>query len=379
MSRNSVAVLDVRSYEVTVLVGERGVNNTFVFKASHTEPYDGYGETAFFDTDRLTDAIYLAVSSVEKTISARIRKIWVGVPGAFTEAIPAEPRKGFPKKRRITEKERQELFESGKTERKGCRLIASASMLYITADNRRVVDPIGLSSTSLKGLISYVYCTEYFAKTMEKIFKTMRISVAFLPTELAMASYLIPAETRDEYAIFFDVGFLSSTVAVVLGGGIMAQESYFVGKGHIALRVTEEFGVPYEAACLLVDRANLYLKGTPGTVEFEYAGETYEIDYLKLAEVVKDGLDMICEAVSGFLDECTGRELDYKPIYVTGEGLADIRGALEHVSKRVSRVCEMVYPDLPYYNRPQMSSRIALIDMAYEDHRKSGFFHKLFS
>ena len=47
MGRKSVAVLDVRSSEISIVVGERGVNNTFVFKASKTEPYDGYDDTAF--------------------------------------------------------------------------------------------------------------------------------------------------------------------------------------------------------------------------------------------------------------------------------------------------------------------------------------------
>ena len=37
MSRKSVAVLDVRSASVTVLIGERGVTNTFVFKGNHSE------------------------------------------------------------------------------------------------------------------------------------------------------------------------------------------------------------------------------------------------------------------------------------------------------------------------------------------------------
>ena len=38
MGRKSVAVLDVRSSEITAIIGERGVNNTFVVGASHTEP-----------------------------------------------------------------------------------------------------------------------------------------------------------------------------------------------------------------------------------------------------------------------------------------------------------------------------------------------------
>ncbi|MDE5547824.1 MAG: hypothetical protein K2J30_02375, partial [Clostridia bacterium] len=72
-----------------------------------------------------------------------------------------------------------------------------------------------------------------------------------------------------------------------------------------------------------------------------------------------------------------GRELDYKPLYVSGEGLCGIRGALEHISKRIERVCEQLAPDLPYYNKPSMSSRIALLDMACGDSRKTGVLYRL--
>ena len=41
MAGKSIAVLDIRSSEVAVFVGERGVNNTFVFKASTTESDGG--------------------------------------------------------------------------------------------------------------------------------------------------------------------------------------------------------------------------------------------------------------------------------------------------------------------------------------------------
>ena len=112
-------------------------------------------------------------------------------------------------------------------------------------------------------------------------------------------------------------------------------------------------------------------------MEINDRGAVYEIDMDAFIESVKEGLDGICEAISGFLEECSGKELDFKPLYVTGEGLADIRGALEHISKRVSRVCEQLAPDLPYYNKPAMSSRIALVDLAYEDNRRHGIFYKL--
>ena len=378
MNHGRVAVLDIRSSEVSVLVGARGVNNTFVFNASHTESYYGYEQGKFYDTNQLSDVIFRALSVVEKTIGERIGALYIGVPGEFIRVIPKERTVGFPRKRKITERETDALFRSGRDEIKGYRFIRATSMIYITSDNRRVVNPLGLHATSLSGLISYFYCSDYFAETMESIFGKARMELHYLPTQLAMTTYLIPAETRDEYALLFDCGFLSSTISVVLGGGIMAQETFWVGKAHVIGSIMKALDVPYEAASALVVGANLYVK-EGGVTEFEFGGRQYEIDTSKLAEAVKDGLDTVCEAISGFLEACSGRELDFKPLYFTGEGLADIRGAREHVTNRVSRVAEPLVPNLPYYNKLSMSSRIALIDMAYEDNRKRGFLYRLFN
>ena len=379
MGRKSVAVLDIRSSEVSVIVGARGVNNTFVFTAIHTEEYDGYDENSFLEEAGLADAIVKCVTSVEKICGERLKELYVGVPGAFTRVVPKEQLVGFPRIRTIGQREIDMLFASGQKAPSGYRFIRATSMIYVTADDRRVVDPVGLSSTSLSGVLSYFYCSEYFAKTMGRIFSDMQIELHYLPTEYAMASYLIPSETRDEYALFLDVGFMSTSLCVLLGNGVLAQRTYFVGKGQIAAVLMQRFSLSYEVACAFLAKANLFARSHAGKTEVTVQGVSFELETDDLVEAVKEGLDGICEALGGFLEECSGKELDFKPLYVSGEGLDGVRGALEHISRRVSRVCEQLAPDLPYYNKPAMSSRIALIDLAYEDHRKDGFFTKLFN
>lgn len=300
MSSRSVAVLDVRSSEVTVVVGERGVNNTFVFKASKTEPYDGYDESAFFDTDKLSDAVFRAVSAVERICGERLRHLYVGVPGAFTRVIPREQVIGFPKRRTIGHKDLAALFASGREPLDGYRCIRATSMIYVTSDDRRVVDPVGLSSASLSGVLSYFYCSDYFAETMERIFSGMKIELSFLPAEYAMATYLIPSETRDEYALFLDVGFMSSSLCVLLGNGVLAQRTYFVGKGQIAAVLMQRFSLPYDAAVALLAKANLFVRSNSGKTEVSVQGVSYEVDTDELIEAVKEGLDAICEAIGGF-------------------------------------------------------------------------------
>ena len=375
MSRKSVAVLDIRSAEVSVFVGERGVNHTFVFNASKTEPYDGYQDGAFYSVERLSEAVFRALAAVEQICGERIKRLYVGVPGEFTKVIPREQDLGFPQRRKIGQREIDALFESGKKKEAGYQCIRVTSMIYTTADNRRVVDPIGLNSTGLSGVLSYFYCSDYFIQVIEEMFKSRKTELYFLPTQFAMAAYLIPSETRDEYALFLDVGHLSSTVCVLLGNGVLAQSTYWVGRGQIAVLLMQKFQLPSDAALALLARSNLYATSAASTLEFEFRGESFEISIKELIETIKEGLNGICECVSGFLEDVAGRELDRKPIYVTGEGICDIRGALEHVTKQLNYVCEQVVPDLPYYNKPAMSSRVALLDMAYEDNRKhSAFF-----
>ena len=377
MSGKSVAVMDVRSSEIAIFVGEMGVNRTFVFKASKTEPYGGYQDGEFFNMEEFSRAAKRALAAVEQICGKKIKTLYIGVPGEFTQVVPKEQVLSFPKRVKIGAKELRALYESGATELDGYRLIRVTSMIYITSDNRRVANPIGVSSTGLSGILSYFYCTEYFIEAMERAFGDEKLTLRYLPTDFAMAAHLLTPEQRDEYAIFLDVGYLSSTICIVLGNGVLAQRSFWVGQGQIAVRLMEKFRLPYEAAVSLLTRSNLYLKQDAKDREVAFKGRYFEIPTEALIEEIKAGLDELCEQVSLFLEDSAGKELSLKPIYVSGEGLDGIRGALEHMSRRLSAVCEQLSPDLPYYNKPSMSSRIALIDMACEDNRKGGSFYKV--
>ena len=66
-NRKSAAVLDVRSASVTALIGERGVNNTFVFKGIHSEVYDGFADAHFFDVKDVQRAVTTALSEAERS------------------------------------------------------------------------------------------------------------------------------------------------------------------------------------------------------------------------------------------------------------------------------------------------------------------------
>ena len=83
MRNESVALLDVRSYEITFFLGSRGVNDTFVFCGSYTEKYEGFSKEGFFDVQSFRDAVKSAVNHVKQNYGGVIDEVYVGVPSNF--------------------------------------------------------------------------------------------------------------------------------------------------------------------------------------------------------------------------------------------------------------------------------------------------------
>ena len=113
MRNESVAILDIRSYEVTFMLGSKGVNDTFVFYGSHTEKYEGFSTEGFFDENSCKNAVYTAVNSVSQNYRGEIAEVCVGVPSAFVSVVTKGHTCSFPTKRKITAQDTEILYESG--------------------------------------------------------------------------------------------------------------------------------------------------------------------------------------------------------------------------------------------------------------------------
>jgi hypothetical protein len=83
-----------------------------------------------------------------------------------------------------------------------------------------------------------------------------------------------------------------------------------------------------------------------------------------LRDLIREGLDGICETIEECRQAYTGKDLSGKTLYVTGEGINAIRGAAEHLSSRLVTQVEVISPNLPYYDKPQFSSIFSLLAAA---------------
>ncbi|MCD8306726.1 MAG: hypothetical protein LUD51_00645 [Clostridia bacterium] len=370
MRSSYVAVLDIRSSDITAVVGDRGVNSTFIIKSKYTAQYDGYAEGDLLDMDSFKAAVSNVLS---RTLASNkgLKAIYIGVPGEFIKLINADETLSFETVKRITPQDLKELRLMATPKSDGVWTeIRHGCLYYVLSDKRKVIDPVGAMGDSLKGRFCFYMCSQAFIACVQAALKPFPqlTDIRLIPLVHAEAMYLIEPEKRDDVAVLFDLGYISSTYSVICGNGVLYTGSFSVGIGHIAFYVSEELEIPFEVASTFISTVNLNARGNYGAEEeCMYDGQLYRVTTTDICDKIRDGLDFICSSINECADSFRGANLSLKPINITGEGVKVIRGATDHLASRLEKGIEVVSPKVPYYDKPQFSSTFSLLNMALDD------------
>lgn len=373
MRSNSVAVLDIRSSEICALVGERGVNNTFIIKSKYVCAYDGYAEEELIDVRNFTEAVCNAVKSTLSAMNG-IKTFYVGVPGEFLKLRCLDKVLSFKSAKRISSADCSLLLDSCRPEKNEKWItVKSTCAYYVLSDKRKVIDPIGSVSDSLQGKCCFFECKTAFADCVLNAFKNFKeiTSVNLIPSNYAEGMYLFEPDCRDECVVLFDMGYISSTYSVVCGNGLLYSESFSLGTGHIALYISSKLDVPFEVASTFLSQINLNAKEKlTSNEECVFEGQTYTFSTAELRDIIREGLDGMCETIEECRRNFVGRNIDSKPLFITGDEVKTIRGTADHISSRLEKTVEIIAPKVPYYDKPQFSSVLSLLDAALRDINK---------
>ena len=388
MKQESVAILDIRSGEITFALGTKGVNGTFAFRDSHSESYEGYlVDNGILDAESFRRAILVSLNAVRQNYGGVIDEIYVGVPAPFVSVQTKGHTISFPKKRKISQQDVDNLFESGLNDMlvEG-RCIRRSAMYFSLGDNRKYFTGESLYGTPtslLKGALCYYFVSEVFYNELNKLLKGEKFSrVEFVPSTLAQATYLMSERKREGYAFLLDIGFLTTSISVIYGNGIVHEESFDCGVGTIRVALMEELGVDYPMAEEILRDANI--SGGVGAKDRVWISESSDRQFsvMRINDIIKYNLDSMCERIDKFFaryyKDKASTGLTANPISITGEGLGEIKGVAEHVARRLNRLTEIVHPDLPYFDKPAFSSRISLLNTATKESRSKGLIERLF-
>ena len=380
-----VVVMDIGSSRIRILAVERPNNGMFSVKQIIQQNYDGYYNGEWVDGDNAADAIMQAVTRM-RDAGVRFKHLYVSVPTEFCTVRTVRTQTSFAKRRKVERNDMDLLYRKGNPfENDMTRTIVNQSSIYFTVEgNKKVVDPEGMYTEELMGYLSYIACQRRMLEFLDRVFK--RVNVPEVEYTCGMYAEMMcvfdPAARDSNVVLAIDAGYLSSTVALIRGDGIMSMQSFPCGKGIFAAWLQEGLGIPFASAEALYDKTDMSYEAREGdayTVDVveadgSHSDVSFSIGKVQsyIAECIAVFAGNVQAVIKGF-DETLSITA---ALYLMGGGLS-IRGAEDVLSKKLNRKVRLAAPTMcPEYKKPMHAGLIGIAHYAFsqEDKRRNRFW-----
>ena len=378
MLKDCVAVLSIGSSNINLIVGERGVNGTFIIRANVSADYYAFMNGEFSDIKELENVILKLLANLNKSSEiSEINKIYVGIPGEYCKTVTKNFKITFNTVKKINVKAVKTLYEIAYEDVDCEYSLAHRSAVYYAVDNVKVANPIGKKGSSLAGRLSYLLVSNNFKEVITNILKKGKVNkIRFISEDYAESQYLFKGDEKSACKIIIDVGSVTTSFAISVGDGLLFSGAIPLGGGLITAYLYDKFKCDYHIAELLKRKINLGLRENP-LAEYEVVdsmGIDYSFSRDETNNMARMVIDNIAEEFDKVFSRCPLKIPSDSDTYFTGGGICYNRGAVEYLSSRIGVIPKIIKPSLPRYNKPEYSARLSLLDTALNKCEDKIFF-----
>ena len=383
--KTMAAAIDFGTSKVVTLVAESGGYHRCDIIGAGQVPYDGYTDGYWNTPEKVTEAISASIQEAENQSHRRITEIHVGVPGEFCRVYVIESTlqlQGVDP--HVTPADVDRIFAIADENLQPVRgIIIHRSPAWFTVDDgKKTMEPVGMKGSTLKTLVSFVVADEFFLNDINRRMQALGVEVAgFFSLPMGESLLFLPPEDRDRTAVLLDVGYLNTEIMAVEGDALVYHKVIPIGGAHITVDLTYGLEVPMAVAEQI--KRN-YIFGMPGGDNIEAMldnGRTESFERDAVARVLEPRVDEIAEEIRKNLDESGVRLGSWSNVYLTGGGLALMRGGREYLASQLERPVRAPSPKAAKLNSPIYSSSLGLMDLVFEtieqQTEKSGLFDRV--
>lgn len=360
-----IAVLDVTSRLLSAIVGTKKAQSVFGIKAVSEKQCQGYENGEWFDAEDTAQIAVDVIKDAMKKAGSRTKRLFISVPAEFLTVVCKEVSVTLDKKRRVTEEDVDYLLKKGDDFDGTGYVTINTSVIYFAIDDvdKLFSDVRGLDAERIEACVSYVLCEKKYTDMFDGIAESLGFKdIRYIATPWAECMGLLEKEQRDKIYMLIDVGYMSTSVALAKGDGILDLKSFSMGGAHIAGDIYEALGVNFELAedaKRLVDLNLNYMKDA-----VLVTGGDDLVRAADALEVTKARLDVFADIFAEILHDIENDVPGYMDIYLTGVGIASIRGAKKYLSEQLGKNIEIITPKLPGFVKPEDSSKASVLLMA---------------
>lgn len=360
-----IAVLDVNSRLISAIVGSKRAQSVFGIKSVTEKQHQGYENGEWFDKSETVDIAKGVLLDAMKAADSRTKRLFIGVPAEFVTVVTKEVGIRLDRQRRVIDDDIDYLLKKGDTFDTDKYLTINTSAIYysVNGDDKIFSDVRDMEATRVDACVSYMLCEKSFVQMFDEVASSLGFTdVKYVATCWAECMALLEKEQRDNVYMLIDIGYLSSSVCIAKGEGILDMKSFSMGGAHICADIFEALDVPFDMAEEAKRLVDLNLNYSDEAV---LVGDGENVVYATDAcEIVKNRLDVFADIISDIFKEIEEDAPSYMPVYLTGEGVAPMRGAKKYLSEQLGKNIEIVTPKLPGFVKPDDCSKASLLVMA---------------
>ena len=361
---NEVFLLDVGSGKLAFAVGNKSDAGVYNVRHIASCEYDGYYKGEFLAPDALEESVRQTIA--ESGYRGRINKLYVGVPTDFIKVRNNQVKNTYRSARTVTDDTLDELYARGNIFDGDADYVAiNCSARGFTLDNKfRCVNPIYEQATYIDADLTYIMCDKKFCETIERLAAAIGVRrVSYISSFWATCVQMLPSDVREQGAAVCDIGFSNTSFGIVVGDGLECAASKSIGGANIAGDLYQVLDIPFASASTLVSKANLYLETDNGSCyNVLVDGKPEQFNSFGVNRIIQARLDDFVEFISEQLAQ--NGNFSTEVVYLTGGGIASLKGAAAYISRQLGMRLETIVPDVPTYGKSYYSSVFGTFDVA---------------
>lgn len=385
--RQTTAAIEFGTSKIICCLAEADINEYRVLGMESVD-YDGFGRGEFCLPENLDQTVSAVLAETERQANRKIKSVFIGVPAEFSAVVINKVRTNHGNERVIKDADVERLLNSGdKRDVIDHYKVLHKCPLFFGIDNESTMEPIGRRATALSAAVSYLYADMGFTRAMRKLFGDMGIAVrGFLSVSLGQALTLLKREQRDATCVLIDCGYSSTAVMVIKGEGLAFHTNIPIGGRNITNDISLALNINQDHAEQLKRRCIFGLNVSPDDM-YEIIDKTTAkiLRYPTQAvnEVMQARIEELCDIIMEALEYSKCVLPEKTAVYITGGGIAMIRGIKELMSVNMDMQVNILSPKGTRLNKPLHSAMSGLLGMTLlgdteDEYKEAGFFAKLF-
>lgn len=364
--KKKYSVIDFGTSKVSIAIGQSGDLYANILGMGFCE-YAGFRDNEWLAPQDLEESIVLAKREAEKNSGKRILNIYVVVPGEFTRTffshLSAKP---INLDGRIVYSDIEKMIEDGKHDLPwpdDYDLIHTDPVLYLLDGQSWRKNPAGQYARDLEGFVSYTAADKIFMQNITYLLDEIGIGVKGFMAAPKITGDLVYSSVEKKTVVVVDVGYYSTDVMIYENGGLIIHDNIPLGGYHISSDIMVKLNKDRDTAELIKRNCSIGMDNIGvNKILLDEENNRVAVPIAETQEVVERRVDEIVEIMIQMVNK-TGMVLDNRvAIYLTGGGIATIKGIREYITRRLGLTVKVFKPARPILATSMQTSICAALE-----------------